>query len=180
MTVRVLGYRHGDPNRAQRLVRWVAQTRPGASLLARTLRRLDHGVLAATRGRTSLTALVAGLPVIVLVTKGARTGWPRPTTLLGIPLGDALAVAGANFGQSPMPAWVSNLIAQPQATVRYRDRSVAVHARPATDAEWQAAFESAVTVYAPSARYVERIRGRRLPVFILEPATGDARPGAED
>jgi hypothetical protein len=40
------------------------------------------------------------------------------TTLVGIPLDQTLAVAGANSGRSPTPAWTVDLLAQPAGTGR--------------------------------------------------------------
>ena len=90
-----------------------------------------------TPGLRTLQApeVLAGLPVIMVTTTGARSGLPRTMPLAGIPCGDDLAVVGSNFAQPSTPAWVHNLEADPQATVVWRDRSVAVRARPATDAE---------------------------------------------
>ena len=44
-----------------------------------------------TRGRTSLTAIIAGLPVVVLSTTGARSDRRRSTSLMGIPVWDRIA-----------------------------------------------------------------------------------------
>lgn len=101
--------------------------------------------------------------------RGARSGRLRSTPVLGIPLGDTLAVAGLDFGQQATPGWVHNLLAHPEAEVGYRRRRARVKAREATDDEYLAAVESAAIVYPPTAQYIARSTGRPIHVFVLEP-----------
>lgn len=42
-----------------------------------TTHRLDHAVYRLTRGRVIVSAVLTGLPVVLLTTTGARTGQPR-------------------------------------------------------------------------------------------------------
>jgi deazaflavin-dependent oxidoreductase (nitroreductase family) len=90
--------------------------------------------------------------------------------LVGIPMGDDLAVIGSNYGQERTPGWVHNLLAHPAARVDYRDRAVEVIARPATDAERDEAFEIGSRLYPGYATYRERASHRVIRVFVLEPA----------
>ena len=168
MVAAILGYRHHRPNLPQRVVRWAGGTHLGAWLLSKSLRRIDGVVLSLTSGRRTFTSFAAGLPVIVLVTTGARSGERRPSTVLGIPLGDALAVAGGDFGQRTTPAWTCNLAAHPRAVVEYGGRAIAVTARAVTDAERATALSSAAEVFAPFANYVHWASRRDLSVFVLE------------
>jgi deazaflavin-dependent oxidoreductase (nitroreductase family) len=163
-----LGYRHHPPNAGQRVVRWIAGTRVGAWLLARSLRRVDALVLRVTSGRRTLTSIVAGLPVIVLVTTGARSGRSRRSTVLGVPLDAALAVSGADFGRGRVPAWTANLAAHPRAVAEYGARSVQVIARPASDLERTTVIAMAGEIMPQVATYVVLCAGRELPVFVLE------------
>ena len=116
-----LGYRHRTGNAFQRLVAGFASTRPGAWLFAKSLRHLDTVVMRATRGRHSAPGLLAGLPVLDLTTTGRKSGQPRTSHLISIPIGDDLALLGTNFGQPKTPAWVFNLEADPHGTVTYRN-----------------------------------------------------------
>jgi deazaflavin-dependent oxidoreductase (nitroreductase family) len=85
-------------------------------------------------------------------------------------MGDDLAVIGSNYGQEHTPGWVHNLLANPAATVAYRDRSVEVNARAASDVEADAAFETASRFYPGYAKYRQRAHHRVIRVFVLEPA----------
>jgi deazaflavin-dependent oxidoreductase (nitroreductase family) len=165
-----LGYIYRRPNAVQRVGQAFGSTRPGAWLFSKTLATLDRVVHRASSGRTSLPQLLAGLPVIMVTTTGRKSGAPRTTPLIAPPVGDDLALVGTNFGQTKTPAWVLNLEADPRATVEYRGRSVEVVARPADDEERQAVWGAASTIYGGYDRYQQRITGRTVRIFVLEPA----------
>lgn len=165
-----LGYRHRPANAAQRAVQALASSRAGAWLFSRTLRHLDDAVARVSRGRQSAPQLLAGLPVLDLTTTGRRSGRPRASHLVSIPVGEDLAVLGTNFGQPATPAWVLNLEADPRATVAYGGRTLPVTARPATDAERAAVMERSRGIYGGYEKYQQRISGRRVRVFVLEVA----------
>jgi deazaflavin-dependent oxidoreductase (nitroreductase family) len=113
--------------------------------------------------------LLAGLPVLDLTTTGRRSGRPRTSHLISVPIDDTLAVLGTNFGQPATPAWVLNLEADPHATVRYRDRTAEVTARPATEAEFARVLAASGPVYPGYRKYQQRIGdSRRLRIFLLE------------
>ena len=165
-----LGYRHRAANTAQRGVQALGSSRGGAWLFSRTLRHLDDAVVRLSRGRQSAPQLLAGLPVLDLTTTGRRSGRPRTSHLISIPVGEDLAVLGTNFGQPATPAWVLNLEADPRATVTYRGRTLPVVARPATDAERAAVLDRSRGIYGGYEKYQQRISGRQVRVFVLEVA----------
>ena len=113
---------------------------------------------------------MVGLPVIMLTTTGARRGKTRTMPLLGIPVGDDLAVIGSNYGQKSTPGWVYNLEADPSATVGYRDWTIAVTARRANEDQTNQTFNSANGLYPGYARYRTRADHRVIRVFVLESA----------
>jgi deazaflavin-dependent oxidoreductase (nitroreductase family) len=165
-----LGYRHRPANAAQRGVQALGSSRAGAWFFSRTLRHLDDAVARVSRGRRSAPQLLAGLPVLDLTTTGRRSGRPRTSHLISIPVGEDLAVLGTNFGQPATPAWALNLEADPRATVTYRGRTLSVTARPATDAERAAVMERSRGIYGGYEKYQQRISGRQVRVFVLEVA----------
>jgi deazaflavin-dependent oxidoreductase (nitroreductase family) len=164
-----LGYAHRRPNPAQRAVQSFASTRPGAWLFSRSLARVDRAAERLSRGRVSVPRLLAGLPVLVLTSTGRRSGRPRETYLIAVPFQDTLALLGTNFGQAATPAWVLNLEADPRASVAHRSVRRAVVARAATEVEQAAVLAGSREVYAGYLRYQQRITGRTLRVFVLEP-----------
>lgn len=166
-TVEALGYRSKQPNLVQRAMQQVAASGPGAWVFKRTLHPVDKVMFKATGGRVTVPGLVAGLPVLMVTTMGAKSGKPRTMPLLGIPMDGDVAIIGSNFGQKGTPGWVYNLEAEPSATVAYRGASVEVSARLASEAQADAAFAEAAKVYPGYARYRERASHRTIRVFIL-------------
>ncbi len=164
-----LHYEVKDANALQRVTQKVAASGPGAWVFQRTLYPIDKGLYRLTKGRLTVPGLMAGLPVIMLSTTGAKTGKDRTMPLLGIPVGDDIAVIGSNYGQRSTPGWVYNLRAKPEATVAHGSESVEVTARSATEAETERAFEAGAAFYGGFPKYRERASHREIEVFVLEP-----------
>jgi deazaflavin-dependent oxidoreductase (nitroreductase family) len=164
-----LSYTHREPSHGQRLVQVFASSRPGAAFFSKTLARTDRVLARVTDGRVGVTGPLAGLPALVLTSTGRKTGQPRRTHLIAIPVGETLALLGTNFGQRGTPAWVLNLEADPRATVTYQGRSREVVARPATDSEQAQVLATSLGIYGGYVKYQQRISGRALRIFVLEP-----------
>ena len=58
-----------------------------------------------------------GRPLLLLTTKGARSGEERTTPMMFIPDGDRLLVIASNAGAPRHPDWYYNLVAHPEVTV---------------------------------------------------------------
>ena len=164
-----LGYEVPKANALQRLMWKISGSRPGAWVFAKTLHHIDRLVLRLTRGRMTVPEILAGIPVITVVSTGARSGQRRELPLLGVPYGDDLAVIGTNFGQRNTPAWYFNLRKNPHGEVIYRGRRTEVVAREAEDAERDAIWARGCEIYAGYAAYARRISGRDVHVMVLEP-----------
>jgi deazaflavin-dependent oxidoreductase (nitroreductase family) len=108
-----LRYEIPRPNAAQRAIWQVSSSRPGAWLFAKSLPRIDKGLLGLSRGQLTVPGLLAGIPVLTLTTTGARTGLRRTSPLLGVPAGDDIAVISTRFGQHGTPGWYYNLRRSP-------------------------------------------------------------------
>lgn len=165
-----LDYRPRQANAVQRATWKLSASRPGAWLFAKTLHHIDRQLMRVSSGRLSVPGIVAGLPVITLVTTGAKSGVHRESPLVGVPVGDELAVIGTHFGQRATPSWWFNLKAHPDATVIYRERTVAVTAREATAEEGSAVWERARAVYAGYEAYARRITHRPVHIALLRAA----------
>ena len=165
-----LGYGIRRPNPFQAVIQRFASTRAGAWLFSKVLHHLDDAVVALTRGRTSAPEVLAGLPVLDVTTTGRKSGLRRTSHLIAVPIGDTLALLGTNFGQPSTPAWVLNLEADPRTSVTYRRRTSEATARPASDDEHAAVLAGSAQVYGGYLKYQQRITGRRLRIFVLDPA----------
>jgi F420H(2)-dependent quinone reductase len=110
-----------------------------------------------------------GEPVILLTTKGRKTGKARTWPLVGLPLEHGgWAVVGSNGGHDEHPSWYLNLLADPRASVQDGRHHVAVRARDAEGDERAAQWARFVDVLGTYAEYQEATR-RQIPVVLLEP-----------
>ena len=163
--------RYEDATPIRRLVRRLAATRPGSWVFARVAHRLDHLVFRWSGGRSTAASWVAGLPVVMVTTTGARSGRRTTTPILGVPEGGGIVVIGSNFGRAQHPAWVHNLRADPHARVRVVDG--AEHdavAEEVTGAERERLLALASEVYPGFRQYVERAAPRQIRVIRLSPS----------
>jgi deazaflavin-dependent oxidoreductase (nitroreductase family) len=165
-----LGYAHRRPNVVQRAMQAFASSRLGAWMFSKLLAPLDRIVHRLSKGRTTLPQVLAGLPVVFVTTTGRKSGQPRTSPLIAVPIHDTLALVGTNFWQRSTPAWVLNLEAEPDARASYQDHELDVTARPATDDERAEVWRAASGVYPGYGKYQARITGREVRIFILEPA----------
>ncbi|HEX4222596.1 MAG TPA: nitroreductase family deazaflavin-dependent oxidoreductase [Pseudonocardiaceae bacterium] len=127
---------------------------------------LDTLVHRATRGRFGLTDL-GGVDSLLLTTVGRRSGDPREVALTCAPYEDSYLVAGSNWGGATHPAWSTNLLANPDATVTAHGRSWAVRAR-LLDGDERARMWEVLAAHWPPYRVYAARAGREIRVFILE------------
>ena len=165
--VQALEYEVPRPNAAQRALWHVSSSPPGAWLFARSGPPVDTFLLRLSKGQVTLAKVVAGLPVITIVTTGARTGRARAAHLLGIPFAGDLAVIGTRFGQKGTPGWYYNIRADPAIQVIYRDKKTEAVAREAQAEERQAIWEQARQIYAGYEAYARRIKDRKIHIMLL-------------
>jgi deazaflavin-dependent oxidoreductase (nitroreductase family) len=157
------------PGPLRRVVRKAAEIIPMSLLPAGVLPRLDRGFFRLTRGRTTLSAWVSGLPIVMLTTTGARSGQPRALPILGLPDGDRLVVIASNFGRQQHPGWYYNLRAHPLAVISWEGATVEMRARELTGDERQRYLVRSHTAYPWWEPYHRRAAPRQIPVIMLEP-----------
>ena len=98
-------YRHEEANVLKRAIRRSAGWKPLSMFYARTLHAIDNAVFRMTRGRTTFTAWLGGLPVAWITTTGAKSGAERTCPVLAIPADDGkLVVIASNYGQRNNPS----------------------------------------------------------------------------
>ena len=110
-------------------------------------------------------------PLILLTTKGAKTGLPRIIPLMYVPYGNQILAIASKGGAINHPEWYHNVLAHPDVTVEVGDEKFETTARILTGAEREKAFEKAVEVFPPYGKYQKKAP-REIPVIALErPAT---------
>lgn len=123
-----------------------------------------------TGGREANTLLDTGLPVIILTTRGNRSGKIRKTPLMRVEHEGEYALVGSVGGAPKDPVWVHNLRADPSA-VMVQDGPEAwdAVAREVTADERELWWERAVAAYPAYADY-QKNTTRTIPVFVASPA----------
>lgn len=142
-----------------------------ARVYAPTLHHIDRFVCRATRGRGMFSTALARLPVILLTTRGAKSGRLLTVPVIGLPAGDDLVVIASNWGGQRHPGWYHNLVAHPEATVTVDGQRWTVQAREATGVERERLWQLGLAVYPGWSGYERRASPRRIPVMVLEPET---------
>src|SRR5258708_7101400 len=74
----------------------------------------------------------AGSPLLLLTTRGAKSGQSRTTPLGYLPYDDRFVIFGTKAGAPTYPDWYYNLIAHPQATITVGTDTFEVTATVAT------------------------------------------------
>ena len=110
-----------------------------------------------------------GRPVVVLTTRGARTGALRKTALMRVEHEGRYAVVASRGGAPRHPQWYFNLVAHPEVELQDGPEKHDFLAHEATGAEREEWWARAVEAFAPYAEYQEKT-SRLIPVFALERA----------
>ncbi|TDG13393.1 nitroreductase family deazaflavin-dependent oxidoreductase [Seongchinamella unica] len=109
------------------------------------------------------------MPCIIVTHKGAKTGGIRKIPLMRVEVDGCYVLIGSMGGQPRDPAWVNNLRAHPEVTVRDRTEVFEMRAREVTDPEEKARLWAAgVEAYPPYDEYQAKT-SRVIPVFLAEP-----------
>ena len=162
-----------QPKWWQRSGQAVAWSRPGAWLFSRTFPTMDRTLYKLSQGRVTVSSSIAGLPLVMLTTTGAKSGQPRTVPLIGIPDSDDIVLIASNWGGASHPSWYYNLRAYPEVTVAFYGQPAKSYvAREASGAERDAYWQKAVSIYRGYDAYKQRTRGREIPILVLTPQGG--------
>jgi len=150
------------------MARRSAASRPVAWFYQRIQQPVDLFVLRLTGGRATPTSVLADVRLVILTTRGARTGVPRVTPVLAVPYGDGTVVLASNYGRRHHPAWYYNLRSDPRADIIVDGVSRTVRSRELSGVERDEAFSRAVEIYPGFERYRRWAAPRVIPVIKLE------------
>lgn len=105
------------PRKPPRRALWVARLSlrlaPHASAALRRRSNRVDAFLQRRLGR-SWSSLVSGLPMLLLTTRGRRSGRPRTVALAYASLDGGLFVVGGDHGADRDPHWLRNLAVEPE------------------------------------------------------------------
>jgi deazaflavin-dependent oxidoreductase (nitroreductase family) len=109
----------------------------------------------------------AGAPVVLITTKGAKSGQTRINPLVGLPQEDGTVYIFASKGGAPRnPDWYYNLVAHPEVEVEFGEEHYAATATPITGAERDRIYARQKEAMPQFAEYEEKTT-RTIPVVAL-------------
>jgi len=110
-----------------------------------------------------------GRDVLLLTTKGRRTGKDRTVPVFYLRDGEAVVICNVNPEFERTNPWVINLRSNPLARIQIGSDTARYHAREATDNEIQNLWPRLVDLWPAYQAHFER--GGRRTVFILQRAS---------
>lgn len=135
---------------------------------ARRLSKLHVVVYRLTRGLVG-RRLVSN-DMLLLTTRGAKTGRNHTRPLLYLRDGATLVVIASWGGRPYNPDWYSNLVADPEAVVQVRSKRWKVRARTAVPEEREIWWPRVLAAYH-GYRIYQSHTDRVIPIVFLEPTT---------
>ncbi len=140
---------------------------------ARRLSSLHRGLYRATAGLVGRR--LVGNDMMLLTTRGRRTGKAHTVPLLCLPDGTDVVVIASWGGRNTHPEWYLNLLAEPAVEIQRGGRREPAVAIPMEEPERGHWWELAVAAYPGYETYRQRTQ-RRIPVVRLRIGNG-AREG---
>jgi len=108
-----------------------------------------------------------GSKILLLTTKGRKSGEPRTTPLIYENAGDAYVVVASKGGAPEHPGWYANLAKTPEVELQVRDEVVPAHARVADGEERERLWKLAAQQWPAYDDYAKKT-DREIPVVVLE------------
>jgi deazaflavin-dependent oxidoreductase (nitroreductase family) len=110
-----------------------------------------------------------GSTVLILTTKGRRSGEPRSTPLIYRPYNGYNLVVASKGGSDEPPAWYRNIEADPEVEVQVKGDRYPARARPAGPGEKPDMWRTMTDMWPDYDEYQESTE-REIPVVVLERA----------
>jgi deazaflavin-dependent oxidoreductase (nitroreductase family) len=108
-----------------------------------------------------------GAPMLLLHSRGARSGRERVNPMMYQAVGEDFAVFASKAGAPTNPDWYHNLVANPDASVEVGPETISVRARVLDDAEREPIWSTQKERYPGFAEYEQKTT-RQIPVVLLE------------
>ena len=120
----------------------------------------------ASGGARANTLRDTGLPIIVVTTRGHRSGKLRKNPVMKVESGGEYAIVASKGGAPQHPLWYHNLVADPDAVeIQDGPELFPAHVRELSGDERATWWERAVAAYPPYAEYQTKT-DRLIPVFL--------------
>jgi F420H(2)-dependent quinone reductase len=120
-------------------------------------------------GREANTLRDTGLPVVIVTTRGNKSGQIRKIPLMRVEHDGEYALVASKGGAPAHPVWYYNLMADPQAvTIQDGPEPFDADVRELSGDERAVWWERAVAAYPPYAEYQAKTT-RLIPLFLATP-----------
>lgn len=124
----------------------------------------------ASGGQRANTLRDTGLPVVIVTTRGNKTGKLRKTPLMRVEHEGQYALVASMGGAPRHPVWYYNLKYHPDSVlIQDGPEPVPMVVRELSGPERDEWWQRAVAAFPPYAQYQEKT-DRRIPVFLATPA----------
>jgi deazaflavin-dependent oxidoreductase (nitroreductase family) len=126
------------------------------------------------RFRANNGAMPNGAPLLLLSTRGARSGQLRVNPLAYTRDGDRYVIIASKGGYANNPDWYHNLVANPEVTVEVGQQRFAARAIVTEGVERDRLFNAQASLMPNFANYQTKTT-RQIPVIILEPISSPSQ-----
>ena len=134
---------------------------------AKVVNLIHRTLFTTTKGRVG--GRIAGMPALVLHTKGRKTGEPRSTMLTAPIVEDRRVVLVASYGGDDRePSWSLNVRAHPEVEITMDGATTPMRAHVASAEERAELWPRVTSTYKGYAGYQTKTE-REIPLVILEP-----------
>ena len=133
-------------------------------------KEMNKGIISEFRANHGkVGGMFEGAPIVLLTTKGRRSGNAHTTPLMYLPDGDRILVFASKGGAPKHPAWYLNLEDDPAVTVEVGDESYPGTARVLPEPDRTEKYRAQVERFPQFGEYEKRT-SRVIPVVALERA----------
>ncbi len=121
-----------------------------------------------THGGKATSGPFLGRDVLILTTKGARSGEIRENPLVYTRDGDHYVIVASKGGAPTNPSWFHNLVAHPDVTVEVLGDKFKAHAHVPKGEEYERLYQQHASIN-PNFHQYRKNTTRQIPVIVLEP-----------
>jgi deazaflavin-dependent oxidoreductase (nitroreductase family) len=126
----------------------------------------------ASGGQRANTLRETGMPIVVVTTRGAKSGKVRKFALMRVEHDGEYALVASKGGTPENPAWYHNIVEHPdEVLVQDGPERFRAQVREVTGDQKKEWWDRAVQAYPPYAEYQQNTT-RQIPVFVATPAAG--------
>lgn len=115
-----------------------------------------------------LGSKMRGFEVLLLTTKGRKSGKERTVPLGFFREGDKMMIVGSNGGQDRHPGWYFNIKSNPTVTIQVEDKVLTAQAEEVSEAEYDQLWDKLVSE-APAYEAYREKTSRKIPLVLLNP-----------